>query len=358
MEVLYSTALALAVVIHHDVLFLILTAVLVLLLAASRHPAVLRARLLHIAAALLLAFVLALAFKSLLAIPRPCSLGAPSLVPCPHDYSLPSLHAAIAFALAVALLGSPAFWVALLWALLVAASRLFLGVHTLTDVAAALALAVLAMAVMDRLGFSEPVLLHPRRLPPPGPSLPNAPKREIVRKLIQASVGCLVFVYAVQFGSEAAVLPVFWMLLCGLALFHLKSRGTGLPIVDSVLSWLERPSAPPGYGALTFFSGLLLTLTLLPPPLSFAMLLVLSISDALSALAGAGSPHLLPHNPQKTWAGSLAFLLSALPAYLIAGPAGLLSALLAAIIESLPLGIDDNLLIPLAGVLVVALQLA
>ncbi len=331
----------------------------------------------HVLAVVLLCVVASLLLKPMLAVPRPCALGEISRIPCPNEFSLPSIHASVSFALALAFLGLDIFPLALLWALAVAASRLWLGVHTFTDIGAGLALAVLAMAVVDGFGIGEPVLKHKnvhrggaapsdgnsrRDFGSPEPKQTAVRKHdEFSRKAVQAALGLLVAVYAMAVGAEAAAVPVAWALVAGLALFHLKHRKMGLPVIDSVLQWLERPAAPPGYGALTFFAGLLAVLVFLPQMLAVAMVLVLSIADALAGIGGQwakknGWHFPLHHNPDKSYVGSLLFALSAIPAYLLAGWAGVAAALLAAVAESLPLPVDDNLLIAWAGVAVVLLM--
>jgi len=98
--------------------------------------------------ALLIAGGMALLAKSLIMQPRPC-IGGDSLIQCPLDYSLPSGHAAIAFTLMIAFIGRkyfPFYW---LFALLVAYTRFYLGVHTFEDLAAALVLAPIAYQLAD-----------------------------------------------------------------------------------------------------------------------------------------------------------------------------------------------------------------
>jgi dolichol kinase len=103
---------------------------------------------------------------------------------------------------------------------------------------------------------------------------------------------------------------------------------------------------------------------------------VLAFGDGMSSLAGMtiGGPR-LPWNPRKSWAGSAAFVLfGTLGAAMMiswaelvslrawATPAVLATSLLlasiCAVVESLPIEIDDNLSIPVAGALVVALLAA
>lgn len=98
--------------------------------------------------AILIAGGMALLAKNLIMEPRPC-IGGDSLIQCPLDYSLPSGHAAIAFTLMIAFIGRkyfPFYW---LFALLVAYTRFYLGVHTFEDLAAALVLAPIAYQFSD-----------------------------------------------------------------------------------------------------------------------------------------------------------------------------------------------------------------
>ena len=98
--------------------------------------------------ALLIAGALALVAKSLIMEPRPC-LSSDSMIPCPLDYSLPSGHAAIAFTLLIAFIGKRSFPFYWIFALLVAYTRFYLGVHTFDDLAAALVLAPIAYQLAD-----------------------------------------------------------------------------------------------------------------------------------------------------------------------------------------------------------------
>ncbi len=89
---------------------------------------------------LALVLLLCTAVKQLTAHPRPCA----GLDWCPADYSFPSLHAAVAFTLAIAFLDKRGYPLYLLFALFVSFTRLNLGVHVFMDVAAALPLAMLS----------------------------------------------------------------------------------------------------------------------------------------------------------------------------------------------------------------------
>ncbi len=101
-----------------------------------------------IAIALFIAGMAAIIAKNVIMEPRPC-LSIESLIQCPLDFSMPSGHAAVAFTLMIAFLGRawfPFYWA---FAILVAYSRFYVGVHTFDDIAAALVLAPIAYQATD-----------------------------------------------------------------------------------------------------------------------------------------------------------------------------------------------------------------
>ena len=104
---------------------------------------------LRLAGALVITIVLVSVLKMVLAIERPCAHDGSLL--CPLGYSLPSLHAAIAFTLMFAFLGKRTFPLVFAFAIFVAFTRLNLGVHNFEDVAAALPVAFIAFYLSDNI---------------------------------------------------------------------------------------------------------------------------------------------------------------------------------------------------------------
>lgn len=121
---------------------LVYVAVVLLCLFAAEGRNGKRAKVLFSIAIALLA---GLAIKAALAAERPCA----GEVWCPTGYSFPSLHALVAFTLAVAFLNKRSYPLFLLFALFVAFTRLNLGVHVFRDVAGALPVAILSYYVTD-----------------------------------------------------------------------------------------------------------------------------------------------------------------------------------------------------------------
>lgn len=116
--------------------------VLVLIIVVKKTPFSSRRRVARDALFLVAAFLLfRLAgrfIKTGLAIPRPCwNPDNPSLIPCPESFSFPSGHA-LGSAMVALMLGlifrKKTVWIAgIILALVIAASRVVLGVHTPLD---------------------------------------------------------------------------------------------------------------------------------------------------------------------------------------------------------------------------------
>ena len=114
-------------------------------------------------AAVAIALLLGVSFKLFLQEERPC-VETPGKIPCPLDFSLPSLHALLTFTIAIVAIGNRSFAFYLIYAIFTAFSRVYLGVHTIAEVAAGLALAFLACVLCEmlwrRLKLSIPPGIH------------------------------------------------------------------------------------------------------------------------------------------------------------------------------------------------------
>ncbi|MCX6772083.1 MAG: phosphatase PAP2 family protein [Candidatus Micrarchaeota archaeon] len=111
-------------------------------------------------ASVAIALLLGVSFKAFLQEERPC-VETPGKIPCPLDFSLPSLHSLLTFTIAIVAIGNRSFAFYLIYALFAAFSRVYLGVHTITEVAAGLALAFLACVLCEMLWRSLKLPLPP-----------------------------------------------------------------------------------------------------------------------------------------------------------------------------------------------------
>lgn len=111
-----------------------------------------RGRYYAIAGSMVLVILVSLLLKDAYAAPRPCNdwLEDPK-VSCPpsDDYGLPSGHTAFAFVFVGASLGTSIFPVYLLMGSVVGFSRIYLGVHSVADVAGGAALGVITYLAVE-----------------------------------------------------------------------------------------------------------------------------------------------------------------------------------------------------------------
>ena len=94
--------------------------------------------------------LLGLGLKVFFGVDRPC-VGGDSLIPCPLSNGFPSNHALIATALAMGALGTFLFIPLLFFAVVISLTRLWLGVHTLDQIAGGFALAVMVYLALVEL---------------------------------------------------------------------------------------------------------------------------------------------------------------------------------------------------------------
>jgi membrane-associated phospholipid phosphatase len=117
---------------------------------------------LPLTAALILAVVSVAILKPLFLDPRPCALsGFETKVSCPSSFGMPSAHTLLASVFAVASVGSEVFFFFGPIALLVGLSRVYLGVHSVAQAGAGLALAFVLFAFAKAVCKSE--LVQPIR---------------------------------------------------------------------------------------------------------------------------------------------------------------------------------------------------
>jgi phytol kinase len=174
---------------------------------------------------------------------------------------------------------------------------------------------------------------------------------ELRRKLLHSLVGLILIFILFYFGRAILVICLSSLLLIGSIMIVWRLHGNRIPIADWFEKTFERKNAKfPGYGAFWYVVGTLVLAALLTNTNEIAAAtLTLALGDSAATIFGIRGVHTLPYNRCKTIEGSLAFLFLSIPCCLFVGLIGLPLALLTAIAESLPVPVDDNLLIPITA---------
>lgn len=286
---------------------------------------------------------------------RPCNvLGGlqTGKINCPSDGSFPSGHSAAAALFLPFTIGTPFFIPSLLFYIVVAGSRMYLGVHTLQDVIGGALLSIILYFLMDS------IIRRDKSFITSGAGRKSAMpiRNERNRQLFHMTVGTmaiLLFIFSGLLGIPGtAELLFFISLLIGMLVLDRKLHGKDIPIIDALLEQLERPGAIPGFGSFWLIIGVLVSLTFINSgPEILATLFILTFADSIAPIVGQMGRIKLPHNKEKTLEGTSAFFLVSLISWIFIGPIAIPLAFLLAIVESLPLRFDDNLLIPVAAAL-------
>jgi dolichol kinase len=176
---------------------------------------------------------------------------------------------------------------------------------------------------------------------------------ELRRKLFHSLFGLFLILILFYSGREILIIFLSLLLLCGSIIIIWRLQGNQIPIIQRFEKTFERKDVKfPGYGAFWFVVGtLLLALSLSDANEIAAVILTLALGDSAATIFGIRGNYPLPYNRSKTFEGSLAFIIFSLLSCLFVGWMGLPLAFLTAIVESLPVPFDDNLLIPIIAAL-------
>jgi phosphoserine phosphatase len=176
-------------------------------------------------------------------------------------------------------------------------------------------------------------------------------KNDILREAIHAS-GFFVPVLAGLIG-----IPIVALMICVVSALYLLSELSrmnrkNLPVISAITRNAVSPAERYEFAAapLYFAIGILITLLLFPAPVNSAAIAIFALGDSTASLfGGIMSKKPLPFNKGKTLEGSLGgFFFAFLAGTFFVSPAlALIGAAVAMIIESLPLPVNDNILIPL-----------
>lgn len=155
------------------------------------------------------------------------------------------------------------------------------------------------------------------------------------------------------FGIRATSVFVLSMTCMEILLIYLSASGVKIPGMKEWVENVGREGEISGEGALYNALGVLFTLGLLRdhPLAAIAVIIILALGDGLATFVGSGyGRHKLPWNRGKTIEGTIGFAAGSMGAFLVMPTAGTLAiVLLSSIIESLPLKVNDNIVLPVAA---------
>jgi len=176
---------------------------------------------------------------------------------------------------------------------------------------------------------------------------------EIKRKIVHLATLIVPAGYALT-SEETVILfliPFFLALLSADLLRHFHPGMASLFRKYFFGRVLREEEKPAFMGATYFIFSTILTILLFPKPIAIASILILIVSDTAAALVGKGIGRVRIFG--KTLEGSMAFLITSLVIVWIYPRldrfSGSLAALGAALIEMLPIKLNDNLSIPLVA---------
>jgi dolichol kinase/membrane-associated PAP2 superfamily phosphatase len=295
-------------------------------------------------ASLAFSYIITLSFKNLFLRPRP--FEAFNLLPFTEapGYSFPSSHAATAFAaLPILFLIFPKKKT--LFSIivgLIAFSRVYLGVHYLSDIIA---------GALIGLVIAEIILYFSRHYH-------GDLRVEINRQFFHLFLGILLVYLLYEEIIGLAALVIIFML--GIVLSYACTRYK-VPFFSYMLNNFDREHHIPGYGTLTYFIGVIFCIIFFSRDIALASVLILAMGDSFSTLAGRLFGRLKnPFNRLKTVEGSIiGFIFAFLGAIIFVSPlAAIIGAAVGMLVEVFDvkyLKLDDNILMPLVAGIVMGL---
>lgn len=204
------------------------------------------------------------------------------------------------------------------------------------DVGEALAIACLGYAIAEAIVFRQKKALNR--------------KDERARKtlhIISNLFACLmIWILGIKTTSYIVLLGA----CTGILLMHLTQTGIKIPGIEEWIKNVGREGEKPGEGALYNALGILFAISLLriDSLAAISVILILALGDGFATFAGTSyGRHRLPWNKNKTWEGTIGFACGAICAWLVMPiPETILIVISAAVIESLPLKVNDNIILP------------
>jgi dolichol kinase len=187
------------------------------------------------------------------------------------------------------------------------------------------------------------------------PNSGKASELEKKRDLVQIIAGLVLMISYSLLPMRQVVIGIVALVIIASAVGNygvMNKRGR----VSRTLYAFERKNAMLGQGAMWLAMGMLTAISFLNTDQTIAVFAAILIGDSVATLAGTAWKIPIPYNKKKSVVGTAAYFISAAAiSFPFLGYAGILTALIAALVESAPRQIDDNF--DTAVVLVVLIRL-
>lgn len=174
--------------------------------------------------------------------------------------------------------------------------------------------------------------------------------KETSRQVLHIALGVGFLLLLLARGRNTLLLALSIAFIAGILLINQLIIGR-FPVLKKVVSMFERKDAKfLGDSTVWYVSGLLISSTFLQNPNQIAAAIIaLAVGDCFSNIFGRLGRMRIPWNRTKTIEGMAAFFIGTLLSYFFIGPMAVVFSLAMAVVETLPQGIDDNFVIPIAG---------
>ncbi|VVB74154.1 Uncharacterised protein [Candidatus Tiddalikarchaeum anstoanum] len=173
------------------------------------------------------------------------------------------------------------------------------------------------------------------------------------RKIFHLILGVILGLLIIYVRKRYIIAVLTGLISAGVLIRLFLLKGFKFGVVEHFLRWFGRPNEI-GMGAMFFFIGALISILFFQREYAGVGVLVLGISDGLSAIFGMGSVHKLYNN--KSFEGTIAFFISSFIIILFFDTLfqAVATSLLLSLIELFS-PVDDNIIIPPSCALIISL---
>jgi dolichol kinase len=305
-------------------------------------PSISKERLKLLAINAIATVIIAVFLQTAIPMHRPCQIEPNAYSICIPFNAFPSIRASISFSFVFPFLGYILFLPLYAISLLISWSRVNEGLHSWLDIGGGLAIAGLGY------NFAETLINKNKRI--------IFGKDERARQVLHASIGLMLCSMIRLIGIETTSYLVLIGTCVGLLIIDIILMGNRVPGIDTLLDRFERRGVMPGEGSMYYALGVLFALGLLRnnSAEAISVVLILALGDSIATYIGRYyGKHELPWNHDKTIEGSLGFAAGAICSLLISPtPITILAVISSTAIESLPVRMDDNIILPITSSLI------